>query len=244
MATWFFVLLFIGVTVFAAARLLVLHRKTGQLPELLIAMLILGVGTLGVGAGFVIPATVPPGTLRSVLDHLPISGVHLGMSALCFFTWLVYRRDSVVARTAVGAIVCLLAVTLLHALLRGTFDAVGAIPERPVRIVSSTIYVSVMAWSAVEALAYWRAMRQRLALGLADPVVTNRFLLWGLATGAPAQGIAIGAVAEFAFGFPKDTGWITLCYAAHGSLSAVCFWLAFQPPKAYRGWIVRSAPAA
>jgi hypothetical protein len=33
---------------------------------------------------------------------------------------------------------------------------------------------------AFESFRYWRMLRRRLRLGLADPVVTNRFLLWGI----------------------------------------------------------------
>ena len=245
MLTWIAVLLFIGVTLLAAGRLLALFGKTRELPELLIATLILGVGTLGVGAGVVVPALAFTGMLGTLLGFLPIVGVHVGMSALCFFTWLVYRNCSAVARAAAVTIVCLLGALLAHALLRGSIAAVDALPARPIAILNSLIYVAVMAWSSVEALAYWRSMRQRLALGLADASLTNRFLLWGLATGAPAQGIAIGAVATLGFGMAADEAtWVTLCYAAHGSLSAVCFWLAFQPPEAYSRWIARNAPAA
>ena len=54
------------------------------------------------------------------------------------------------------------------------------------------------AWASFESFRYWRAMRKREALGLADPVVTNRFLLWTLWTGGvtllPGLALALRAV--------------------------------------------------
>ena len=35
-------------------------------------------------------------------------------------------------------------------------------------------------WTSVESLTWWRRMHRRVALGLADPVVANRFFLWGV----------------------------------------------------------------
>ena len=41
--------------------------------------------------------------------------------------------------------------------------------------------VLAFAWGGFEALRYFFLLRRRQALGLADPVVTNRFLLWAIA---------------------------------------------------------------
>ena len=241
MLAWIVVGLFVAVTMFAAGRLLLLYRETRGLPELLISTLILGVGTLGVGGSFVILSTVPEGLLRTVLSFIPSIGVNVGMGALSVFTWCVYRPNSVSARAFCAALVFAVFALVAYALAHGTTLALQA---RPIALASSAIYVTTMAWSAVEALLYWRAMKRRLGLGLADALVTNRFLLWGLATGTAAQGIAIGAIARLGFGLPIDAQWITLCYAAHGSITAVFFWLAFSPPKPYARWIARGYEAS
>ena len=44
-------------------------------------------------------------------------------------------------------------------------------------------------WGAAESLRYFSMMRRRAKLGLADPLVTNRFLLWGLGIGAAMVGL-------------------------------------------------------
>jgi hypothetical protein len=240
--SWIVVSFFIAVTAVAAGRLLLLHRQTRGLPELLIAILILGVGTFGVGGSFVILSTVPEGALRTALSFIPTSAVNGGMAALCLFTWRVYRPNSKSARAFCTALVSAVLALVVYAISQGS---TLALQERPVALASSVIYVTTMAWSAVEALLYWSTMRRRRSLGLADPVLTNRFLLWGLATGTAAEGIALGAVAQFGFGLVGlGAGPVTLCYAVHGSLSAVFFWLAFQPPKSYVGWVSRGFEAS
>jgi len=240
--SWIVVGSFIAVTVLAAVRLLALYRETGGLPELLISILILGVGTLGVGAGFVITTTVPDGALHSVLSFVPIIGVSAGMSALSLFNWRVYRAESGAARALSASLIAGSLGLVAYALVHGN---TLVLRERPVALASSTIYVTTMAWSAIESLLYWRMMKRRLGLGLTDALLTNRFLLWGLATATAAQGIAIGAVAQLVFGVvATGATWVTLCYAAHGSLTAVFFWLAFSPPKRYARWIAGEAEAS
>jgi hypothetical protein len=240
MLTWFVVLAFVGVTLLAAGRLLLIWRETRGLPELLIAGLIVGVGTIGVGCGFVISQLPLTGALRNVASFVPTTGVLFGMTSLCVFTWKVYRPASVGARLAAVALVGPLAALQAYALVRGS---VTVLTEPLIASVSSVLYTTTMVWSAVEAILYWTRMRKRVKLGLADPMVTNRLLLWAIATGTAGVGIAIGAVARIGFGVGADGGasWVLISYAAHGSVSAIAFWLAFKPPRAYARWIERGS---
>ena len=83
-------------------------------------------------------------------------------------------------------------------------------------------------------------MRERdlLRLGLADPMVTNRFLLWGVGSGAACLGSLIGAVAIALTGFSTSRSEaMGLVLSAHGAVAAVAMWLAFLPPPRYRRWI-------
>ena len=101
-------------------------------------------------------------------------------------------------------------------------------------------------------------MRRRLKLGLADPLVTNRFLLWGLwASGgcltAMAEPIArlfygwfTGADAAEAESIQVVGGsliTITLCITSllMGTTSVILFF-AFFPTKAYRRYISGAQP--
>ncbi|MCG8590887.1 MAG: hypothetical protein MJE66_16470 [Proteobacteria bacterium] len=235
MLNWIAVLTFTGLTLFAAARLLGLWLETRKLPELLIAILILGVGTIAVGAGFIVRSLVPE-TWLPVSNFLSPIGAAGGMTALCIFTWRVYHPTS---RVAAG-VACLLSGTLAALLGYAVFmGSVEALNERPMlSLLNSLIYVGVMLWSATEALLYWFPMRRRLALGLADPLVVNRVLLWGLATGTAGVGIGIGVLARYLGDVVNPDGsWVTLSYAVHGMFSAIGFWLAFKPPAVYVRWV-------
>ncbi len=102
----------------------------------------------------------------------------------------------------------------------------------------TTLLVGCLLWGSAEALVYWRKMRRRLRLGLADPVVTNRFFLWGLGAGAAGLGTAIGMVAQLVTGLPPlQMPWITLSSSLHGLTAAVALWLAFVPNQAYLRFI-------
>lgn len=241
MVHWIAILGFMTVTAVAGGRLVALWAKTRGLPELLIGIVILGVGTVAVGLGFVIGAVVPDGELRQVLRFVPTLGANVGMAALCLFTWRVYRPSSRAAQLASCGLILGMFGLLLYAVAHGS---VQVLATRTTSLVSSTLYVSAMSWSAVEAMIYWVAMRRRLRLGLADPLVTNRFLLWGVATGTAAVGIAIGAIARPTGAVDGGGGsWVTLSYAGHGAIAAVAFWFAFKPPRAYARWIERRATA-
>ena len=238
---WIAVIGFMGLSGLAGTRLLLLWRETRKLPELLIAVLIFGVGTVAVGLGFCIRSLLAPGALREAALFVPVLGADVGIAALCVFTWQVYRPQSHMARAVAFAAMTVMFGLLVYAALCGS----ATILDRGVlSLLASTVWAGSMGWSAVEALHYWSAMRRRLRLGLADPLVTNRVLLWGVATGTAAVGIAIGASGRHLLGIVDyERSWVTFCYAGHGAVSAIAFWLAFGPPKAYVRWVVGSADA-
>jgi hypothetical protein len=100
-------------------------------------------------------------------------------------------------------------------------------------------------WASLESLVYWRLMRRRLALGLADPLVTNRFALWGMGLGAGAAGTTIAFLGNL---FGARYGGSGLVFealiAATGLVGAATLFLAFLPPARYQRWLLRRAGAA
>ena len=234
---------FIAVTVYGASRILGLWRRTRQLPELLIAIVMLGIGALGVGLSYLVTVLVPVGSLQNALAFVPMLGVHIGVGALWAFTWRVYHPESGVARGVVYAAWVVLAGLWLLAAAQGS---ARVLQTPPLHTWTTSVYVGAMAWSAVESLRYWMAMRKRLKLGLADALTTHRFVLWAAATGSAAIGTTIGAVASRLMPVAEGTAHagVMLCYAGFGLAAAICFWLAFLPPQAYRDRIVRRAASA
>jgi hypothetical protein len=112
--------------------------------------------------------------------------------------------------------------------------------SRVVSCVSSICY----AWLGAEGLLEWSKSRRRVALGLSDPVVSNRFLMWGL------FGVSTTCLTLFllvlsmisAEGSRSATGQVGM--TAFGILSSIAAALAFFPPQAYKRRIQARAAAA
>jgi hypothetical protein len=88
----------------------------------------------------------------------------------------------------------------------------------------------------VEALLYYAGARKRAALGLADPVVANKFALWGIYSGS--YGIV---QLQFIIALASPDG-----YTGLGELDIVltligvaALWIAFFPPRFYQAWLRR-----
>jgi hypothetical protein len=89
------------------------------------------------------------------------------------------------------------------------------------------------AWSASESLAYHARLRRQLALGIANPVVVNRFLLWGVSSVASVIGTVVNA--WFAWSSPLSVlhPAALLASAVCGGAGAVVMLLTFVPPASY-----------
>jgi hypothetical protein len=85
-------------------------------------------------------------------------------------------------------------------------------------------------WSGYEAFRFHGLMRRRLQLGLADPLVTNRFLLWGLAQIAALAGLSMRVLDAHGVGVQVAA----VVMPTAGLASAVAYWITFFPPEAYR----------
>lgn len=76
-------------------------------------------------------------------------------------------------------------------------------------------------------------MKRRLALGIADPVVANRFLLWGLG-GLCASTIVLSSIPMMFLGtahWASQVCMLTIGFL--GTLATITYGLAFFPPKSY-----------
>ena len=97
--------------------------------------------------------------------------------------------------------------------------------------------VLAFAWGGFEALRYFFLLRRRQALGLADPVVTNRFLLWAIADWTAV--VLCGSVASFLLaGKAVLIDPLALCtIALAGTVMSVTWYLTFFPPAAYLRYV-------
>jgi hypothetical protein len=88
-------------------------------------------------------------------------------------------------------------------------------------------------WLGIEGLLEWRKSRRRLALGLADAVVSNRFLMWGLfgVSTTILSGFLLFLQLATAEGSQSLTG--QLAMTVFGLVSSATVMLAFCPPARY-----------
>ena len=97
-------------------------------------------------------------------------------------------------------------------------------------------------WTAYEGFRYYRMMKKRMALGLADAVLTNRFLLWGFAGIVSLAWNSVSAVC-LALGIDLRSALPVFTTSLGGFANTVLLVLIFMPPAAYTRWVMRSTRA-
>jgi len=220
-------------------RLIWLARRTGHLPELLIGVSVLGIGPLGYGVTMLAHLIIPQ---SAILSACMLGGgllaMHVGGVSHYVFVWNVFRRSSRWAGS-----VSFVAIALFAAAFVGDVTERGLINRPPPGgwyWVGGGLRLAALAWGSCEALRYFGLMRRRDRLGLGDPVVTNRLLLWGVGSGAAFLGSTIGLSTRLITGLGSiDHPMVSLLLSLHGIVAAVAMWLAFIPPPAYLARVKR-----
>jgi hypothetical protein len=218
-------------------RLLALAARTRQPPELLIGLGILGIGPAGMGCMIGAAALQAAGSaLARPLAAGALLAIATGSLASCIFNWRVFRPDSQRARAWVFATALLYGIGF--GLEAGTTAFADPLQPGPGATLSSALCTVNLLWGAAESLRYHSLMRRRLRLGLADPLVTNRFLLWGLGIGSAGVGSLISIGVQQASGLTmSQLPALTLSNSMFGLCAAVLMWIAFVPPAAWRRYV-------
>lgn len=201
------------------------------------------------GGRFVVPAG-----LSAPLHAVYVAASGLGLFGIGVFTQRVFHPTSALARGAVisGGITLVLA-WIAFGITEGFAVAVMNGPSYWVAFAVRQIPI---VWLAVESFRYAARLRLRVGVGLTDPVLANRFLLWGI--WATAVSLMQGAdptarlwywwVAGNAVTFDPEIGkpmiLATLGVTSLlGTIAASALLLAFFPTAAYRRWLTRRAIA-
>lgn len=239
---WVGFLTFFGVALVVGVRLLLLWWHTREMPELLIGIGVLGIGPVGFGLAVAarLVAESRPG-FGVVLAGIGALAVAIGAGAKFTFNWRVYHPES----RAVGAVPILAGPVLISAWITEwvTGGFVHADPASPATLIRTSLQIGCLLWGSAEALRYWAMMRRRVRLGLGDPVVANRFLLWGIGAGAAGVGSFIGVAAQIATGISgAQISWAMMSSSLHGLIAAIALWFAFVPPGFYRRFIEDRSP--
>jgi len=247
-------MLIVATTLFVASgfvvglRILWLARETRGLPELCF-----GAGLfLIVGVGMPVQLIARVGVLDDPTDTLSrflmaLSGVlmNAGWAAIWIFTWRVFRPTSMAARAAV--VVALLTLSALAVVnLVGVFQAgeAGGVDVLTRTLITVFLAQFLYVWTGVESFRYWQLMNRRVSLGLADPVVANRFMLWAIVSGFSF----LSLLAPLGFALAgldyQQSVEGRIFTAIAGTSCAASLWLAFNPPARYVDWVRRTSAVA
>jgi hypothetical protein len=229
-------------------RLLLLTHRTRELPELLLAVHFLLCCTLGYalqGGGHAL--ALAPGASRALFAALLVIGhgaSTIGVAAVLWFNYHVFRRGTILGRALLACGLLVLVTGYVGYLASG--GPGDGLPRGFWFWWLYAGYTGASIWTLAEPLRFFVVLRRRRRLGLADPVLVDRFLLWGLGSVARFTMLAVGAVSILLLGGSVSTlaaaaGPTFVATSVAGLCVAGAYWLAFFAPAAYQRAVTRRA---
>ncbi len=218
----------LGVDLVVGVRLLLLARRTRALPELAFGSAFVLLGAVGYPLATAARriAVDAPGLGGSLL-LAALAAQNLACGAIYLANVRVFRPAAAGAR--IGSALAWSALVLSWGGQAWTGQADGGVAYT----IGLTARGGAFVWGAVESLGYYRRLRRRLALGLADPLVTDRFRLWGIANAAIAAAFLVFLAGRVVTAGGPQPPLVMLLTSAVGVVAGATIWLAFVPPAAY-----------
>jgi hypothetical protein len=235
---------FIASGALVGGRLLALALRTRELTDFL------------VGASLLLLSGISyPLSLASGLDATPLAtaralavasavGFALGWVGVYHLTQRVFRRGD---RSAQGLALlgsALLVIGTASRIQQALVAPDAATLRNPqgIAFLVEGAALLVYLWTAAEGFAAFAQARRRLPLGLADPVVANRFGLWGCVGVCAFISVAPGYAIAVTGGDSMASQGALLATAFGGLACSAALQLAFLPPAAYLRWLRATAP--
>jgi hypothetical protein len=215
------------------ARLLAMASQTRELPELAIGLNFVVAG--GIGYTLLILAEslrVLPPDWTGVGSFAGVTAISLGSLLIAEFSRRVFRPDSALARTALGALGVLLLLGIAGSWMLHVARASEGAGVWLGRWVPNLGILVAYGWASCEPLRFSMLMRRRARIGFGDPLIANRFLLWSVGTGAIA-GVALVHLVAQLFGRYELPAELVGLVSSLVLITALTEWLAFFPPRAY-----------
>jgi hypothetical protein len=232
---------FMGVVGGVGYRLLRLWRKTREAPE----------GLLGFGLVLMSCLAIPLAAFGRLplTAEAPIGRLAFGVGIFCVgggvvlivaFTREVFRKDAAWAKTLL-AVATVLTIFVCAWIAYENF-AGATLAEvhprmRPAALALLATLGVCFLWSSAESFVYYGSMRRRLALGLAEPLLVNRFFLWGFASGCTAALVCVLMACLHAGMLIVRDPFPLTAIATVGSLMSATWYLTFFPPEPYQRFI-------
>ena len=240
MAFLLYGLISVAAFTFLGVRLVQVFRRDGRTPELMVGVSFLFSG-IGVAGGMM--AIAPDSSTVIVRVGSAMGGIGLALSAAAVlrFISLVFHADQPKAQTAAHSGLFFAVLIAAFAAARAadgdlvqlrSFDATTVIPH--------LFLAATLGWLAWSALQHWVQLTRRAVIGLAEPVMVNRMLLYGVGSVLSSLMILVMALPVVLFGTdPMDNALLAVLGAPLGLPIGPIYYLALVPPVAYQRWILR-----
>jgi hypothetical protein len=220
-------------------RLLILGRRTRGIPELAIGLgFVIGCVVGYVPETIVLSADFMSHELEATVLAVTQVAIRLAAISVLVFTRHVFRPQEAWAK----GFAVLLVISLAMSWVAFPYTRIFAENSRDLFWYDffAVARSLALAWGATESLVYYAKSRRRMRLGLAETLVTNRFLLWGIGLASLTMLMASTLFASAAGIDPAVSGWVLLESFA-GLVGASTLWLTFFPNKAYKAFVERRA---
>jgi len=219
-------------------RLLWLAKKTRKLPEFTLGTSFILAGAIGWTAILIsreVSASDP-----AAAEFLLAMGTlitNLGNVTLLVFIWRVYRPHAIWVVILTVILVSMMAVsTVYNSIIVGKTYA-G--PSEPIQWLGISARLATYFWGTLESFIFWRKLKKRVLIGLAEPVITNRVFMWCVAA-ASTLITTIITTSTYIRRATVYTDVEMLLFSVLGFVGAFSVWLAFWPPVRYLKWLESS----
>jgi hypothetical protein len=164
--------------------------------------------------------------------------------SIALFAWKVFRRQSRWGGLAVGLCFALIAIGLTISVLDGDWEGYSPLSSRGFWF-EWTGSTAAFVWLAFESIRQYLVSRRQIALGLIDPVISNRYFLIGFYASLASLTYFIYVPMYIVYELHGVwSGWLDLSVGVVEVISVAALWLAFSTPRFYRRWIGASAHQA
>jgi hypothetical protein len=234
---------FVGVGAGVGVKLLRLARRTHGFPERVVGFSLFVLSAVAWPLMLAASASLPEPATRAARAGASLA-MAFGWSGVFLFTWRVFRPGPGWGRTLAGVGISVELAAGLAGVIRAlALDDASALsrpaPSGLVLLLGAEV---VYVWTALESFRYRALLRRRIPLGLADPLVADRFGLWGW-TGVLGGGSIAPATFAMLTGGDPNTLWSHLVVGVCGLACSGVLYLAFLPPAVYARFVRENAPA-
>jgi hypothetical protein len=241
-------ILYLTAAFLLAGHLLLRARQSRELPEFLLGLhllLAMGVGYLLISMGVVAAqhAAAPPREVIAFLIGAGYFATILGLIATLIFNYRVFRPGSRRALAFIWLVIAAMGLGWAGYGLSGEFGRARFAGTWQWIMIGGILAANL--WVALEPLFYRRRLLRRLHLGLAEPLVVDRFLLWGCGSLTRTAMVVAGGITSLVEhhtvlgpSLPLTVG-VLVFASACGLFTAVAYWLTFFPTQRYTRWVTR-----